>query len=297
MDTQDLRVFIAVAESGSFSEAAARVHLSQPAVSKRIANLEDRFGCRLFDRISRRIFLTEAGQALLPKARTILQDMETAHQAVQSLQGEVRGRLSIAISHHLGLHRLPPVFKAYTERYPDVDLDVAFNDSEKAYEAVLHGSVELAANTLALTPQPRITEILLWRDQMVFVCAPDHPLAQVDTPGLTDLAGHRCLIPDTSTFTGRLLEDAFARESLSLNPVMSTNFLQTLGTMTEIGLGWSLLPETLVDVNLLCTIPVPVPIERRLGIIHHAGRTLSSTAQAFINVCTQMSGREPDSQP
>ena len=192
MDTQDLKIFIAVAELGSFSAAAESVHLSQPAVSKRIANLEATLDTRLFDRISRRIFLTESAQMLLPKARSILQEMESTRQALHCLQGEVSGKLSIAISHHLGLHRLPLILKAYIETYPSIDLDVAFNDSEKAYEGVMHGSFELAVNTLAPTPQPMIQEIPLWSDNMKFVCTRNHPLALLSKPRLQDLAEHRC---------------------------------------------------------------------------------------------------------
>jgi len=292
MDTQDLKVFVAAAELGSFSEAAERIHLSQPAVSKRIANLETHLDAKLFDRISRQVFLTEAGQIFLPKARSILQDLESTRQALHSLRGEISGRLSIAISHHLGLHRLPPILKTYAETYPDVDLDVAFSDSEKAYDEVLHGSVEVAVNTLALTPQPKITELQLWTDQMHFVCTAEHPLAKMKHPTLKDLSNHRCLIPDTTTFTGRLLLEAFNREGLTLKPLMSTNFLQTLGKMTEIGLGWSMLPETLIDTDKLYQLPIELPLGRRLGLIHHAERTLSSAAMAFIEVCRKEVGHE-----
>ena len=290
MDIRDLKVFIAVAEQGSFSEAAEHIFLSQPAVSKRIANLESLLGTRLFDRISRQIFLTEAGQTLLPKARSIVQEIESAKQAMHSLRGEISGKLCIAISHHLGLHRLPPMLKAYVEKYPDVELDVVFNDSEKAYEAVAHGSVELAVNTLAVSPIVKINEIPLWYDEMKFVCTKTHPLTKIKAPSLQDLSRYRCLIPDTSTFTGRILEQAFARQSLPLQPMMSTNFLQTLGKMTEIGLGWSLLPKTLIDTNRMYQIPIELPLGRNLGIIHHAERTLSSAAVAFIKICKQQIG-------
>lgn len=287
MDTQDLNIFIAVAECGSFSEAAEKVYLSQPAVSKRISNLENQLDTRLFDRISRQVFLTEAGKILLPKAKSVLQEIESTKQLLHSLRGEISGKLSIAISHHLGLHRLPPILKTFSEAFPEVDLDVSFNDSEKAYEGVLHGSFELAVNTLAPSTVDKVNEIYLWTDKMKFVCTKNHPLADIPSPTLEDLAKHRCLIPDTTTFTGRLLEQAFVKQSLQLKPIMSTNFLQTLGKMTEIGLGWSLLPETLIEPGSMSEIPIDLPLERKLGIIHHAERTLSSAALAFIETCTQ----------
>jgi len=171
--------------------------------------------------------------------------------------------------------------------YPDVELDVAFNDSEKAYEGVAHGNFELAVNTLAFSPVSKINEIALWHDEMRFVCTKVHPLSKIKAPTLKDLSEYRCLIPDTTTFTGRLLEQAFVAESLPLRPLMSTNFLQTLGKMTEIGLGWSLLPKTLIDTKTMYQIPIKLPLGRKLGIIHHAERTLSSAAVAFIKTCTE----------
>ena len=150
MDNQNLKAFITVAEVGSFSEAADRLYLTQSAISKRIALLEQQIGKRLFDRIARQVSLTEAGNELLPRARRILQEYENALQAINDLSGEASGTLRLAISHHLGLHRLPPILKQFAQQYPNVTLDIEFMDSEKAYEQVLHGDSEVAVITLAL---------------------------------------------------------------------------------------------------------------------------------------------------
>src|SRR2546426_1778475 len=107
MDTQALAAFIAVAESASFSRAGEALHLSQPAVSKRIAALEEQLRSPLFDRVGRRIGLTDAGRALLPYAKRVLQDIEDGRRALSHLSDKVSGRLSIGTSHHIGLHRLP----------------------------------------------------------------------------------------------------------------------------------------------------------------------------------------------
>ena len=150
MDNQNLKAFITVAELGSFSEAADSLYLTQSAISKRIALLEQQIGKRLFDRIARQVSLTEAGNELLPRARRILQEYENALQAINDLSGEASGTLRLAISHHLGLHRLPPILKQFAQQYPNVTLDIEFMDSEKAYEQVLHGESEVAVITLAL---------------------------------------------------------------------------------------------------------------------------------------------------
>nr|P96194.1 RecName: Full=Uncharacterized HTH-type transcriptional regulator in ibpB-leuC intergenic region [Azotobacter vinelandii]CAA72148.1 CynR protein [Azotobacter vinelandii] len=108
MDLASLNAFIAVAETGSFSEAGERLHLTQPAVSKRIAALEQQLQVRLFDRLGREVRLTEAGRALLPRAYRILSVLEDTRRALNNLNGDVSGRLTLATSHHIGLHRLPP---------------------------------------------------------------------------------------------------------------------------------------------------------------------------------------------
>ena len=284
MDTQDLKAFLAVADNKSFSEAAEKIHLSQPAVSKRISNLEVQLDTRLFDRISRKVYLTESGALLLPKARAILYELENTKQEINALTGDISGTLSLAISHHLGLHRLPNLLKQFTDEHRKIELDVHFSDSEKAYDGIAQGQFDLAINTLSPNNKPKITAFPLWRDDLYFVCAVNHPLANEPKLKISDLSNHRCLVPDLSTFTGQLLKDLFTRHSLTLKPVMSTNFLQTLSKMTEIGLGWSLLPKTLIT-DAMVVLPIEVELFRNLGIIHHSERTLSAAAKEFIAIC------------
>ena len=288
MDNQNLKAFMIVAECGSFSSAAERLHLTQSAVSKRIALLEMQVGKNLFDRIARQVSLTEAGQALLPRARHILQESEAAIQAIHDLSGEVRGRLRLAISHHLGLHRLPPVLKQFANQHPNVNLDIAFMDSEKAYEQVLQGHSEVAVITLALETHQNIHSKKIWRDPLQFICAIDHQLAQIDQPSLHDLAKHPVILPGLNTYTGRIIQSLFDRQNILLSAPLSTNYLETIGTMVEIGLGWSVLPDTLVN-NLYVMPVVHSPIERELGYIHHKKRSLSNVAMAFIKLLDQIS--------
>ena len=161
MDTQALSAFMEVADTASFSKAAERLFLSQPAVSKRIATLEDQLGVSLFDRVGRQISLTDAGRALLPYARRVLHEIEDGRRALSKLNERVEGRLSIGTSHHIGLHRLPPVLRAYTLAYPEVDLDIQFMDSEVACEAVIAGKLELGIVTLPSQPLPQLKSRLV----------------------------------------------------------------------------------------------------------------------------------------
>ena len=149
MDLASLNTFIAIAELGSFSLAGEKLHITQPAVSKRLAALEEQLEARLFDRLGREVRLTQAGEALLPRAYRIINELEDSKRALQNLNDNVSGCLSLATSHHIGLRRLPPILRSYTRAYPEVVLDISFLDSEVAYNDVLHGRCELALVTLS----------------------------------------------------------------------------------------------------------------------------------------------------
>ena len=284
MDTQSLQAFLAVAESDSFSRAAEQLHLTQPAVSKRIATLEGQVGARLFDRIGRRVTLTEAGRVLLPRARQILVMVDDSQRALSNLEGEVAGSLTLATSHHVGLHRLPPLLKAYTRAHPDVRLDLRFLDSEQAYQGVLDGELEIAVVTLSPHPDPQLDVVPIWNDRLCFVCAPDHPLAQRGDLMLQELCAFDAVLPGPMTFTRSLIESRFAAAGLVLSVGLSTNYLETLKMMASIGLGWSLLPERLA-AGELHELSVEHPdIQRTLGYVVHRSRTLSNAARAMLQL-------------
>ena len=282
MDTQNLRAFLLVAESGSFSKAAKRLHLTQPAVSKRIAQLEAQLNVSLFDRIGRRISTTEAGEALLPHARAVHLEMQAAQQSVRDLAGEVRGRLRLATSHHIGLHRLPPLLSFFSKAFPAVQLDIDFMDSEQAYELTLQGEVELAVVTLAPSPIANIVTRPIWLDPLDFMVQQDTQLTRKKALGLQELSQHPAILPGLNTYTGQIVKSLFEQRRLPIQIAITTNYLETIRMMASVGLGWTVLPRSMRDPSL-ATLPIrDARIERTLGAIHHEGRSLSRAAQAFI---------------
>jgi len=282
MDTQNLRAFLLVAEHASFSAAASQLHLTQPAVSKRVAALEVQLGKPLFDRIGRRISLTEAGAALLPHARAIVQILGQAEQSVRDLSGTVGGRLRLATSHHIGLHRLPPVLRRFSSRHPGVKLDIDFMDSEQAYEDIARGAAELAVVTLAPDSDSNLVAEPVWEDPLDFMAVADHPLAGKEKLSLQDLSNYPAILPGLNTYTGQIANNLFDRRKLKLEIAMSTNYLETIRMMSSIGLGWTLLPRSMLAPPLT---PLPVAGDRparQLGYVFHRGRSLSNAARAFI---------------
>jgi len=284
MDTQSLKAFLAVAGQNSFSEAAEHLHLTQSAVSKRIQQLESQLGVALFDRHNRTVSLTDAGLALLPKARDILDLVADTTQQMDNLSGDISGTLSFATSHHIGLHRLPPVLREFIQKYPGVNLNLEFLSSESAYQAVRQRQVDFALTTLGENDDSDLTSIPLWQDTMLCVCSPDHRLANKTELTLNDLAEAPAILPEPDTITYKIAEDAFKQADLTLHAPMPTNFLETIKMMVSVGIGWSLLPEVMVDEHLQ-VIPWPgKQPERQLGLVHLKNRTLSNATQAIIEL-------------
>jgi DNA-binding transcriptional LysR family regulator len=293
MNWQDLQTFLAVSQTRSFSRAAERLHLTQPAVTKRIQRLEGHFGISLFDRVGKQIHLTAAGSLLRPRAESLMTDMADTQRLLDNLRLEVSGALALTTSHHVGLHRLSPVLKAFTQDYPQVQLDMRFEDSEAAHDLVRNARSEMAVVTLdpqrtrkpGEAPGPQDLEYLpIWDDPLQFVIAAEHPLAARPSMTLSELAEQPVILPDLATYTGRIVAELFAQAGHTLTPSMSTNYLETIGMLVGSGIGWSVLPASMVSHGLV-TLQTDAPaLHRTLGCVTHPQRTLSNAATAFRDV-------------
>jgi len=286
MDINNLRAFVNVAEYGTFSQAAENLHLTQPAVSKRVAVLETELDTRLFDRIGHQVTLTEGGHQLLPQAKDILNRTADIRRSLANLNDQVTGTLSMGTSHHTGLHRLPPVLRKFSQNHPDVQLDIQFMDSEKACNAVEHGQLELAIATLPTNPSPQLELTPIWDDPLYFAVGKDHALAAIQQPTLQHLAEYPAVLPTIGTYTREILEQALAPKRVIIQTSISTNYLETLKMLVSIGLGWSLLPGTLSKGDELKILPIKeLQLSRTLGVIRHRKRTLSNAARAMLEAC------------
>lgn len=290
MDTLQLKAFLAVAQHRSFTLAADALHLTQPAVSKRISSLEEQLHCRLFDRINRRVALTPSGKALMPRAQRILREMQNTETELANLKTRISGRLSIITSHHIGLHHLPKVLKDYQRHFPEVSLDLEFLDSDNAYDAIESGAAELAVITLSDILHPDIISTPLWRDPLSLVISAQHPLAKAQEVSLRELNQFTNILPDRNSRTGHLVQSLFSVNNLALRDGMTTNYLETIKMMVSIGLGWGILPDTLLDDSLKVVTPSDLTLERELGVIQHRNRTLSNAGGAFLTTLHSYAG-------
>lgn len=281
LDINNIKAFVTVAELESFSQAAESLYITQSAVSKRVAAMEHALSARLFDRIGRRIIITETGKTILPKCRLILDTVNDTAKIIHNRSGEITGPLSIGTSHHIGLHHLPPVLRQYVRLYPNVEMNIQFLSSEQVCEMIISGDLELGIITLPLEIPENITAHVLWHDQMQFVVNTQHKLSRQKSCNIEQFAKYNAILPERDTYTHSIIDREFKNNGLELRTKLSTNYLETIKMMVSVGLGWSVLPETLIDKDLHVIKMPGINFSRKLGIIQHKQRTLSNAASAM----------------
>lgn len=295
MRIDTLQAFVAVAEHASFQSAGQQLHLSQPAVSKRISALETELGHRLFDRIGRSISLTEAGQAYLPHARETLAALADGGRALDNLADRIEGTLELAVSHHVGIHRMPEVLRAFIARYPAVAPQIEFADSEQACQRVLNGESELALITLPVTSHRTLIARTVWHDPLAIYAGPDHPLTRYAAVGFEALASYSAVLPPPESQTQHIIETALAAHGVTVQAKMTSHSLETLRMLADVGLGWTVLPKAMPHQLVPLAIP-PLAMQRELGVIRHPQRHLSNAARALLDMLEAEAETGPDQQ-
>ncbi|AUX85410.1 LysR family transcriptional regulator [Acinetobacter sp. ACNIH2] len=283
MNLAAFEAFVKVMETGSISLAADQLFITQPAVTKRIHSLEDYFGVKLFESAGRGVQATHAAHSLLPKVKNWLNELGDIHHTLSHEQRQVQGKLKIGTSHHIGLHHLPHHLRNYVQQFPQVTLDVHFVDSEQAHEQVLAGDLELAFLTLPPQGDDRLNYVTIWNDPLVFVAAPFHPLAQKKNLKLEDLIAYPSLLPSAQTYTSQITLAEFEKQGLKPKITMSNNPLESIRMLVSIGLGWSVLPQTLLNQDLQ-QLDIRFEMNRQLGMVWHPGRTQSKAVLELIEM-------------
>lgn len=284
MDTANLQAFIKVAETGSFSIAARQLFLTQPAISKRIKQLEQQFGSTLVDRKGKQLHLTQTGRSLLPRAREIINNIQSAKQQIADMEGSPMGSVSMATSHHIGLHRLPPILRAYTAQYPTVNLDLSFMDSEQACQLIEQNDLDIAVVTLPFEESAKLLFTPVWHDRLLICCAAQHPLTHKKNLSLDELISYPAVLPSHGTFTRDAIELSLKDVLSDLKITLETNYLETIKMMVSVGLGWSILPESMLDQSLQILPVAEFESSRELGIVMHKQRSPSRAVKAMLEL-------------
>lgn len=283
MNLHNYQAFLAVYETQSFTKAAEKLFITQPTISKRIAALEALLGKSLFDRIERKVILNEAGSALLPIAKNIILNVLESQRVINDLDGNITGSLKLITSHHIGIHHLPAPLNSFINAHPKLHIKLAFMDSESTYHEIENAHYELAMITLPPQMEKTIKVLHSWSDPLVLTVGKGHPLLHNNPIRLSDLAQYPAILPEQGTYTRQIIERPFLQHAIRLNIGLETNYLETIRSMVEIGLGWSILPQRMINKSLRSIHFDQVQWQRELGIICHSQRSLSNAAKGFIH--------------
>lgn len=239
-----MRYVVAVAETNSFTRAAERCLVVQSALSHQIARLEKELGARLFERTSRRVWLTPAGEAFLPAARQCLDAAERAAAEVAAAVGEVRGRLAVGLIPTVTAVDIPGALRDFRERYPHVRIRLRVGASDDLVEQVKEGAIDVAFLGLPTTARPRgVAAHELARDRLVAVVAPDHPLAGEPEVDLRRLSSEVFVDLPAGT-AGRAQSDvAFEAAGLSRDVAFEVTSADFIARLVGPGLAVAMLPR------------------------------------------------------
>ncbi|MEE4492928.1 LysR family transcriptional regulator [Streptomyces sp. NPDC050529] len=247
MELQQMRYVIAVAETKNFTRAAEQCLVVQSALSHQIARLERELGARLFERTSRRVRLTAAGEAFLPAARQALDAADRARAEVAAAAGEIRGRLAVGAIPTVTAVDLPAALKRFHLRHQKVRISLRSGASEELVERVRQGTLDAAFLGLPLGPRPKgVRGRELGRGHLVAVVAPGHPLADLDQVDLARLADEPFVDFPAGTAGRAQSDDAFAQAGVRREVAFEVTAPDPMARLIRQGLGVGLLPAAYV---------------------------------------------------
>jgi DNA-binding transcriptional LysR family regulator len=279
-------VFASVAGAGSLTRAAGALRVSQPAVSRQLADLEADLGVVLFDRLPRGVRLTAAGEALRAHAERILHAEQAAQKELRDIAGLGRGRLAIGASTTIGSYLVPTLFGELHRLHPAVELDLQIANTAAIQAAVLDNRVDLGL-TEGLVAADALESESVAQDEMVAIAAPGHPALARGPLRARDLTSLHLLMRERGSGSREVVEAALRTRGLELEPAMSLGGTEALKNAVRHGLGVAIVSRLTVDEELregrLAELVVSdLHIQRDLHLITLKGKRPSPAVTAFV---------------
>lgn len=281
---RQLRTFTEVARQHSFTAAAKALHLTQPAVSMQVRQLEQAAGLPLVEQLGRRVHLTEAGRELLRYAAGISGLLREAEEAMKALQGVGGGELSIAVT-STAKYFAPSLLAEFRRRHPEVRLRLAVSNREAVVRALTENSVDLAV--MGRPPRGLEAEAVAFaKHPIVVIAAPGHPLGGRRRVPLAALAGETFIIRERGSGTRNAMEHVFAERGFKARETLEMSSNETIKQAVMAAMGIAFLSMHTIGLELraqrLVLLPVTgLPVMREWFVIHRKGKRLSPAAQAF----------------
>jgi DNA-binding transcriptional LysR family regulator len=289
MDTRQLAAFCAVVERKSFSEAAERLGVTQPAVSQQIRSLEDRVGQQLLDRSGRRVEPTEAGNRLYRSAQRLLAlERQLLEEVAGEAEGPLRGQLAMGASTGPGGTVVPVLLCEFAEANPEVKIDLAISDTQTIVERVARRELELGV--VGATPRNRSVDYEpFFRDEVVLVCPPGHPFAGKTVP-LEDLRGERLIAMQEGAGVRQVIDDELREKGMRLRDLdvrLELGLQESVKSAVEAGHGVTFISRTAVERELEAGTLVEAAVEglepsRDISLVRATGRVATRVADEFV---------------
>jgi DNA-binding transcriptional LysR family regulator len=289
LDSRQVRAFCALARTGSFTQAARELHLTQSGISHSMKALEADIGCRLLDRLGKKVVLTQAGEQLLHHAKKILQEMETARETLGHLGKWGRGRLRLGASTTACQHIIPPVLREFKESFPEHTITIEPGDTPELIDSLLNQRIDLALS-LATRNEPQLEFHPLFTDELCFIVAALHPWARAGRVERPEIPRQNYILYNKHSITFRLIEDYFHREQMVLNTVIELGSMEATKELVKLGIGVSILAPWIAQKEIEEGSLVALPLGRRKlqrhwGILHWRGKRLNLAEETFIGLC------------
>jgi DNA-binding transcriptional LysR family regulator len=292
VEIRQLRAFVAIAESGTFTAGALRVHVTQAAISMQIRQLENELGARVFVRAPRHVILTEAGEHLLQRARHILREHDAALDEIAELAGAERGRLRIGSASAMVLtDQLPGILKELRKQHPAAEVSVISGTSETLVEQILAGELDIAFVSLPVDARGIQTERLS-DDQLVAIGSPRHRFAKQKTISAYTLAGEKLILGERGGNTRKMIDQFFAQAGVSLHVAMELSRQTAIRRMVEEDMGVGIVPlqsvkEEVEKGKLVRWWIEGAEINWELGLAQLIGGYESPILQKFVSLAHQ----------
>ncbi len=303
MNLNHLAIFHAVALEQSVSRGAERLFISQPAASKQLGELERSLGMPLFDRLPRGVRLTQAGTLLFDYARRLFALETEVESALAEMRGLERGHLSLGASLTIGDYLLPALLAEFTQSYPHLTVSLEIANTEVVQSHLHLGTLDLGL-TEGFADDPALETSVFGHDTLVAIAPPGHPLAQAAQRGERVTPRQLCetgfVAREAGSGTRAVVEQAFARLGLSLNPRLSLGSIEAVKRAVAAGAGMAIVSALAIrherEAGALIVVPLDgLTIDRPLHRLYLRGKHQSRASQAFAQALGAFCARLPTS--
>ncbi len=285
MDPKLLRTFLAVRRHGSFTEAAREEFLTQPAVSRRIRQLEAELGVRLFEQLGKSLHLTDAGRVLASEAERLLGSIERSAEAVRAVRSVEHGSLRVGASSTPGFYLLPRIMGGFHRRYPGVELGYAVENSLGIEERILRNELDLGFVGAHLAHEDLRLEPVL-EDEVVCFAPPSHPLARRPRIDPKELRGALWVVREKGSATRRLVESWLGKRGVRIERAIELGCPEAVKALVAAGVGISAISvHGLPGRSRLRLVRLKVSgmrLRRPIYLVRHADKHVSPVMEAFL---------------